>query len=246
MPSRLEVVGENVVVSYGARALAVYERDDQGMRNLAIVSLTQAGVKCVEVGRVFGMRPEHVSRLRGQLAERGSGALVRPMGRPRKLDGGARVRAYEMSDRGVAGCEIAKVLGVSEATVSRVLARRPTREVERLPVSEPVEVTVTDVAVSAEVTVADVTVAAVSEPVEVVGARIGEGPGRSVYAGAMLLHPFLEKVGAGAVLSVLDSGPSRSYDTTAVAVAAMFAFALGSSSLEGSKHLQLGAASQTR
>ena len=39
---RLEVVGENVVVSYGGRALAVYERGDQGMRNLAIVSLTQA------------------------------------------------------------------------------------------------------------------------------------------------------------------------------------------------------------
>ena len=68
---RLEVVGEYVVVSYGGRALAVYERGDQGMRNLAIVSLTQAGVKCVEVGRVFGMRPEHVSRLRGRVAEQG-------------------------------------------------------------------------------------------------------------------------------------------------------------------------------
>ncbi len=70
-------------------------------------------------------------------------------------------------------------------------------------------------------------------------ARIGEGGGRSVYAGAMLLHPFLEKVGAGEALSVLDSGRSRSYDTTAVALAATFAFALGSSSLEGCKHLQL-------
>jgi hypothetical protein len=32
-----------------------------------------------------------------------------------------------------------------------------------------------------------------------------------VYAGAMLLHPFLAKVGAGEVLSALDSGPARSY-----------------------------------
>jgi hypothetical protein len=55
----------------------------------------------------------------------------------------------------------------------------------------------------------------------------------------MLLHPFLEKVGAGEVLSVLDSGRARSYDTTAVVLAATFAFALGCSSLEGSKHLQL-------
>ena len=261
---RLEVVGENVVVSYGGRALACYERGDQGMRNLAIVSLTRAGVKCVEVGRLFGMRPEHVSRLRGQVAERGSSALVRPMGRPRKLDRGAVARAYELSDRGLAGSEIARTLGVSEATISRLLGRRPAGEVERLPLGERSEVTVADVADSAEVTVAgaadsaevtvagaadstEVTVAEVSEATpsepadegEVGAARIGEGGGRSVYAGAMLLHPFLETVGAGAVLSVLDSGPSRCYDTTAVALAAMFAFALGSSSLEGSKHLQL-------
>ena len=35
----------------------------------------------------------------------------------------------------------------------------------------------------------------------------------------------------------MDSGPARSYDTSAVALASTFAFALGSSSLEGSKHL---------
>jgi predicted transcriptional regulator len=252
---RLEVVGEDVVVSYGRRALACYERGDQGMRNLAIVSLTRAGVKCVEVGRLFGMRPEHVSRLRGQVAEGGSAALVRSMGRPRKLGPGAAARAYEMSDRGVTGCEIAKELGVSEATISRLLARRPAREVERLPIGEPGEVSDTadvtdsaemtvadvtvDVAEGAEMTVADVTRAEVIEPGEVVEARIGEGSGRSVYAGAMLLHPFLERVGAGEVLSVLDSGRSRSYDTTEVALAGVFAFALGSSSLEGCKHLQL-------
>jgi hypothetical protein len=55
----------------------------------------------------------------------------------------------------------------------------------------------------------------------------------------MLLHPFLERVGAGGVFSALDSGPAQRYDSTAVALAAVFAFALGSSSLEGSKHLQL-------
>jgi Transposase DDE domain len=250
---RLEAVGEDVVVSCGGRALACYGRGDRGMRNLAIVSLTRAGVKGVEVARVFGISAEHVTRLRGEVAEGGSGALVRPMGRPRKLDRDAVARVYELSDRRVAGSEIAKVLGVSEATISRLLARRPAREVERLPVSEPGEVSdAADVTDGAEMTVADVTVADVAEsaepevtvadltePVEVVGARIGEGGGRSVYAGAMLLHPFLEKVGAGEVLSVLDSGPSRSYDTTAVALCGVLAFALGTSSLEGSKHLQL-------
>ena len=231
---RLEAVGENVVVSYGGRALAVYERGDQGMRNLAIVSLTRAGVKCVEVARVFGMRPEHVSRLRGQVAEGGSRALARPMGRPRKLDRRGVQRAYELSDQGVAGSVIAKALGVSEATTSRLLARRPAREVERWALSETGAVSdTTDASDTAEVTVAE------RAEDGGVAARIGERSGRSVYAGAMLLHPFLERVGAGAVLSVLDSGTARSYDSTAVALAAMFAFALGCSSLEGCKHLQL-------
>jgi len=253
----LEAVGDSVVVSYGGRALAVYERGDQGMRNLAIVSLTRAGVPGVEVAALFGIRPEHVSRLRRHAAEGGARALLPPRGRPSKVDARALARAYEMSDQGVSGSAIAQSLGVSEATISRLLARRPGRGVERLPVSEPGEVsgpagvtdtcgvTVADIANhAAEMTEVDVAVADVSEPVEMVEgggtpARIGEGSCRSVYAGAMLLHPFLEKVGAGGVLSVLDSGRSRSYDTTAVAVAATFAFALGSSSLEGSKHLQL-------
>jgi transposase len=280
---RLEVVGGDVVVAYGGRVLAVYDRADRGMRNLAIVSLTRAGVKCVEVARVFGMRPEHVSRLRGQVAEQGSGALVRAKGRPRKLDAGGRARAYGLSDRGVAGVEIAKVLGVSEATVSRVLSRRPAGETPRLALGEPGHESVRKDADSAEVTVAVVSepavavrsepavavrsepavavsepavavvsepavvvvsepVAVVSEPVAVVSepvVGVRDGGGRSVYAGAMLLHPFLEKLGVGGVLSALDSGNARCYDTTRVALSAMFAFALGTSSLEGSKHLQL-------
>ncbi|MGC9222214.1 MAG: putative transposase [Solirubrobacteraceae bacterium] len=251
---RLEVVGESVVVSYGGRALACYERLDQGMRNLAIVSLTRAGVRCVEVGRVFGMRPEHVSRLRRQVTEQGSGALVRVMGRPRKLDERERARVYELSDRGVAGVEIAKMSGVSEATISRLLKRRPARETERLVFGEPVQAgETTDVSGVAEVTGTDVAVSdtaelgdtaelsergEVSELSGVLSARIGESQGRSVYAGAMLLYPFLEKAGAGGALSVLGSGPARRDDSTAVALAGVFAFALGASSLEGSKHLQ--------
>jgi Helix-turn-helix domain of resolvase/Transposase DDE domain len=211
--------------------------------------------------------------LRGLVAEGGSGALVRPMGRPRKLDRGEVARAYELSDQGVTGSEIAKAFGVSEATISRSLGRRPAGEAERLPLSEPGEVSdagepskpeqVSDAGEPGEPEqVSDAGEAGeperVSEPEQVsdagepgepeqvsdageieAGARIREGGGRSVYAGAMLLHPFLEKVGAGAVLQALDSGPARRYDTAAVALSGTFAFALGSSSLEGSKHLAL-------
>ncbi len=262
---RLETVGDSVVVSYGGRALACYERGDRGMRNLAIVSLTRAGVSCVEVGRLFGMRPEHVSRLRRQVAEGGSRALLPAMGRPRKLDRGEVARAYELAERGVAGAEIAERMGVSGATISRLLARRPAREVDCLPLSEAIA---TDTGgefeegsqlerdpLSGPGLVGDSGMSDVIDPVDPVdpstasdwvsedvapaARRIGEGGGRSVYAGAMLLHPFLEKVGAGDVFSVLSSGPARCYDTTSVALSSVFAFALGSSSLEGSKHLLL-------
>ncbi|MGH2836561.1 MAG: putative transposase, partial [Solirubrobacteraceae bacterium] len=190
--------------------------------------------------------------LRRLASEGGTALLTPPTGRPPKLDQAARERAYEMSDRGVPGSEIARVLGVSQSMISLLLLRRPVREHDRLPLSgpegsdtgqeisdtigvtEPVEVT------EPAVTEPAVTEPVVTEPGEVrTGARIVEGGGRSVYAGAMLLHPFLEKVGAGGVLSALESGPARCYDTTAVALAGTFAFALGTSSLEGSKHLQL-------
>jgi hypothetical protein len=235
---RLEAVGDSVVVSYGGRVLALYERGDQGMRNLAIVSLTRAGVPGVEVAALFGIRPEHVSRLRRHAAEGGARALLPPRGRPSKLDQRGVARAYEMADRGVAGCEIAAALGVSATKISRLLSSRPEREPERLALTAP-DVTGPDVT-GPDVTGPGVTGPGVSGP-GVTGpgvVAVLDGGGCSVYAGAMLLHPFLERVGAGEVLSVLDSGPARSYDTTAVVLAAMFAFALGSSSLEGSKHLQ--------
>ena len=274
---RLEAVGDGVVVSYGGRALAWYERGDRGMRNLAIVSLTNAGVAGVEVARLFGVRPEHVSRLRRQAAEGGSAGLLPRMGRPVKLDEAAVKRAYEMSDRGVAGYEIANTLGVSGALISRLLARRPVVEVDRLPFTDTGDGARTGDATEIGDGVSDPTdngdgaetgeatemgdgsdervIDAVEEgewidggelgdAVDGVGgedwqpaARVSEGRGRSVYAGAMLLHPFLAKVGAGEVLSALGSGPARSYDTTSVALSGVFAFALGSCSLEGSKHL---------
>jgi hypothetical protein len=232
---RLETAGENVVVSYGGRVLACYESGDRGMRNLAIVALTRAGIAGVQVAALFGVRPEHVTRLRRLAREGGSQALVPQLGRPPKLDRGALARAYEMADRGVAGSEIAQQLGVSGATISRLLAARPACEAECLPLAEAA------LTVSEEVTAGEVSAGEVSDEEDVVGggSRIVEGGGRSVYAGAMLLHPFLEQVAAGGVLSALDSGGVRCYDTTAVALAGMFAFALGASSLEGSKHLQV-------
>jgi hypothetical protein len=360
---RLETIGDNVVVLHGGRAVAMYERSDRAMRNLAIVSMTGARVPGVEVAAAFGIRPEHVSRLRRQVAENGAAGLLPPTGRPSKLDARARARAFAMSDQGASGTQIARTLRVSEATISRLLARRPAAPPPRLPVNDPeatrdttqpaapeptvataeeasvreatapgvtapdteagapdtddvdlpgVTVTAAEASVP-EATAPEVTATAdepgapevsapdtaeqagvpevsapdtaeqagvpevsapdtaeqagvpeVSAPDAVTvpwrtvegrveetggaagpagdegegGARIEEGSGRSVYAGAMLLHPFLETVGAGEVLGAIDSGPGRRYDSTAVALESVFCFALGCSSIEGSKHLQ--------
>ena len=135
---RLDTVGETAVVSYGARALVCYETGDRGMRRLAIVSLTRAGFSCNEVGRVFGMRPEHVSRLRRKANEGGSAALATAPGRRRLLDARGIARAYELHDQGVAGCEIAKQLGVSASVISRLLASRAGGEAQTSGSSPPV------------------------------------------------------------------------------------------------------------
>ncbi len=46
-----------------------------------------------------------------------------PRGAPRKLSEACERRALQLSESGVTGAEIARRLGVLEATVSRLLAR---------------------------------------------------------------------------------------------------------------------------
>jgi len=63
-----------------------YEADDIGMRNLAIVALTDAGRRVDEVAAVFGLTATYVSILRGKARRQGSTGLVgRRRGRPTKL-----------------------------------------------------------------------------------------------------------------------------------------------------------------
>ena len=112
-----------VLVGYGRRVLFCFEEGDLGMRNLAVVALTQAGAKGLEVAELFGLSGEHVSRLRGRAASGGSRALVPARGAPRKLSAVLERRALRWSEAGVSGAEIARRLGVSQATISRLLAR---------------------------------------------------------------------------------------------------------------------------
>ena len=69
-------------------------------------------------------------------------------------------------------------------------------------------------------------------------ARLERGRVRSRYAGVMLLHGYLDRVGAEAIFGSLTGGPARRYDDLAVLSTATVGFALGIDTVEGGKHLR--------
>ena len=261
-----------VLVGFGPRVMFCFDEQDQAMRNLAVVALTQAGVKGTEVADLFELSREYVSRLRARTADRGSRALLAPRGAPRKLSEAACRRALRLSEDGVTGAEIARRLGVSEATVSRLLARRRPVMVpgelqlqgaaeaaggeqmaEPVPSATPAEHAEEPVE-QAEEPASETALGACEQAPEPAEETISPEPGgraadggrierlgevevASRYAGAMLLYPFLDRLGAGEVLSALAAGEVRRYDGPALVLASSFSFALGSSSLEQAKHL---------
>src|SRR5450756_1178122 len=61
----------------------------------------------------------------------------------------------------------------------------------------------------------------------------------------MLLHAYLDRVGAAGVFATLTGGPARRYDDLAVLTTATLAFALGVDTVEGTKHLRRAEAGAT-
>ena len=82
---RLHASDGHVLVTCGRSLLYRYDTGDSGMRNLAIVALTDAGRRVDEVAAVFGLTATYVSILRGRARSDGSAGLVRRRGRPPKL-----------------------------------------------------------------------------------------------------------------------------------------------------------------
>lgn len=64
------VAGEETFVTRGPYVVSRFDSDDIGMRNLAVVALTDAGHSGLEVAACFGITPVYVSMLRGDLAGR--------------------------------------------------------------------------------------------------------------------------------------------------------------------------------
>ncbi|MGH9070528.1 MAG: putative transposase [Acidimicrobiales bacterium] len=258
--------GSRVMVGRGPVVLFNYDADDLGMRNLVMVALSDAPVvKNKEVAALFEVSSEHLSRIRTRVALGGSGALCPAQGRPSKLDEKARQRAYEMSASGAQGIEIAAALGVSPATISRCLAKAKTPEQAGLGLAEtdagltedapspgPPQPVLPDEALPDEARCSQAGRSVEQyqdqptqdQPTQDQPTtpgpgllRLGEAEIHSRYAGAMLLHSFFDRVGTSDILAGLPSVPGAVYDPSALMMCATFAFSLGTSCLEATKHL---------
>lgn len=221
-----------VTVVCGRRVLFHFAEADLGMRNLVMVALADGGVPGVVVAGLFGLSADHFSTLRVRVRRGGSVELIRQQGRPPKLSGVDQAKARRWAAEGMTGRDIAKRLGVSEATVSRLLAGvGVATELAGGPLEDPVDDANLDGIQDAED--ADADASSVGGLARLDGVEVS-----CRYAGAMLLHPFLSQIGVGEVFARLGSGPARRYDTTAVVLCAMFGLTLGESgSLEAIKHV---------
>jgi transposase len=242
---RLHASDGQVLVTWGPALVYRYEAEDLGMRNLAIVALTDAGRRVDEVAAVFGLTATYVSILRGKARRHGSTGLVgRRRGRPVKLSDRQVAQARAWAGQGWTQQAICERLGCARSVVSVLLARLgPTPVQDGLPATSSTEHESTQSEPDdTEATKADLPV--VAEPVAAPAgsAAIGTGSYRCRYAGAMMLFPYLNLVGAQGIFATLTGGPARRYGDLGVLTTATLGFALGAVTVEATKHLRRGEA----
>jgi hypothetical protein len=237
---RIEVDGQ-VLICVGASVLFSYDVADAGLRNLAAVTLPEMGFTGRRVAQVLGITQEYVSMLRARARAEGSAGLMRRRGRPAALGARDLGRARSWRGQGVTDAAIGKRLGVHGSTVARALVgvERPAAgaaaEAATLPVPTAGDPDDTE-------TIQDDPAA--SEPAGTLAAgsagsaRIGTGSYRCRYAGAMMLYPYLDLVGAHAIFATLTGGPARRYGDLSVLTTATLGFALGAGTVEGTKHMR--------
>ncbi len=251
---RLHTSDGQVLVTCGRSLLYRYDALDTGMRNLAIVALTDAGRRVDEVAAVFGLTATYVSILRGRARASGSAGLLRRRGRPPKLSDGQVAKARRWAAHGWTQQAIADRLKVAQSVISELLARlgpAPVQEVLPEPAdaaadTEPAAATTAEPASAEPASAAPVDTEPVhtapvdTEPVAAFAgtARISTGTFSCRYAGAMLLHAYLDRVGTQTIFGTLTGGPARRYDDLAILTTATLGFALGIDTIEGAKHLR--------
>src|SRR5260370_11266173 len=117
--------GQVIEIRRGDYTITAYRKDDPGLRNLAIISLTESGVPGQDVAALFGMTPVQVSRIRGEYRKHGSAGLARKRGRPAALTTAQVRQARLWAGAGVPHGEIARRLGVAPPPIGALL--RPQR-----------------------------------------------------------------------------------------------------------------------
>ena len=253
----------------GSALLACYPSGDAGMRNVAVAVLRQLGFGGRTVAAVMGLTENYVATLHNRALREGTPGLVRERGRPGKLAARDWEQAACWRAEGASDSEIARRLRVAQSTVFRRLGPAAVQEqlpgagpegepaatvrraeagpqpeqepAEPEPEGEPGPQPGAPAAPGPEPPAAgELVPAGGREPSPGGGlARVAGGVLPSRYAGAMLAHAYLDRIGAEAILAAaLPPALARPrYDDLALLTATSLAFALGASSAEGTKHL---------
>ena len=249
---RLDSGGETAVFA-GTAELFRFAEDDTAMRHVAAAVLRQLSFPGKDVAAVLGLSPSYVATLHQRALREGTAALVRPAGRPRETGEAAWDRARQWRAAGVRDAEIARRLGVNQSTVLRRLGRAhvqdplPEPEVREPADTEPEAADQADADDQAD---AEGTAqepgglpgpAGPVPPGPVPPAGGGQRPAepvtaRSRYAGAMLLHAFAARAGAGDIFRAA-AGQDAAPQDVALLAAVSACFALGAETTEQFKHL---------
>ena len=232
---RLDAGGETVIFA-GSVELSRFSEDDAAMRHVAAVTLRQLGFSGKDVAAVLGLTPSYVATLRQRALREGTAALVRPAGRPRQTDDASWEQARAWRAEGARDAEIARRLGVNQSTVLRRLGRAHVQDpLPQAPRPEP------EAAHAQAAEPEPEEQPGPGEPVPPQPAADAERPAGPVtvssrYAGAMLLHAFGTRAGAGEILQAAAGQDARPGDV-ALLSAVSLCFALGAATTEQFKHL---------
>ena len=252
----------------GSALLACYPSGDAGMRNVAVAVLRQLGFGGRAVAAVMGLTENYVATLHNRALREGTPGLVRERGRPGKLAARDWEQAARWRAEGASDSEIARRLRVAQSTVFRRLGPAAVQEQlpaagpegePGLQAGEPEpggpagpgpddEPAAPGPEPEASPAVPEPAPSPAGELVPAGGrepspgaglARVAGGALPSRYAGAMLAHAYLDRIGAEAILAAaLPPALARPrYDDLGLLTATSLAFALGASSAEGTKHL---------
>src|SRR6266849_3392148 len=259
---RMHQPGDRCVISAGSVVLFDYDAGDTAMRNIALATLRQLGFKGRTVAAALGLTENYVSTLHNAAMRDGSAALTgqpRP-GRPGTVTAAQWEQARELRARDASDAEIGRQLGVAHTTISRRLGPRGQTAGGGEPGRAPAEPLFTEPAADAEPVAgadAEPTAEVQAEPAaspepeaeadagwpgagrpggEPSWPLVPEGVFRSRYAGAMLLHGFFARAGAGTVLARAGGQAAEPGDAAVLAAVSM-CFALGAATTEQFKHL---------